>query len=257
MGLKDLFRNLGNVLDRNAPEILTGTAIVSLGVTIILVANESIKVNDSLNKTKTKLEKEDDENKRKEIKIDCAKEIAKICWPGAMSAVITGGCIIFSNRISTGKQKKLATMAGMAQASLLDCKSNVRNLLNDKQTEEFDCECAKEQLDAAEYVTHTGLGEDLCCESITGQVFYCDIDYILRRWHSMDDQMRMGDDVALNDWLYELNLEKSVIGDDHVWRYDLDRGWDTVGIVKRSILYKGRPCFYICYDRPPIVINHA
>lgn len=249
MNFKNILRIISSNAKRHSPELLTGAAVVGVIVSIRCAARAAIVVDEALDTAKEDIEAEPD--KEDEIKKDTAIVIVKECAKPVVSGAITIFCIISSNRISASRQVALASMCTASQSALLEYKTATKKVAGKKKAEDIDYEAYNEKIDDSA-ILNTGFGNDLCCEAITGQVFYSDINRVMSDWLALEETMLEGEDICVNDWLYDLKIEPSSVGDNLLWRIDKEKDRGVVHMNKKCIFTRsGKPCIYLEPDRPP------
>lgn len=188
MNIRGFGHNLVKGIKDNTSTILTCVSLVGLVGTVIFTAKAAPKVKDRLEereedlrdlyiKSNSMSEKELKAEKR-EIKIDAAKDIAKICTKPAIFVVLCAGGAI-------GAQiKNLSTIAGLSSAvAFYKNKSEVfeekaKEIIGEGKVTKIKDEIAKDKLDESLgdghfEITNTGYGNDLFLDKASGQFFIC------------------------------------------------------------------------------------
>ncbi len=194
MKIKGFGHNLVKGVKDNASTILTCVSLIGLVGTVIFTAKAAPKVKDRLDEReedlkdlylKENLTEEEIKKEKKEIKLDAAKDIAKICAKPAICVVLCAGGTI-------GAQiKNLSTIAGLSSAvAFYKNKSNVfeekaKEIIGEGKVTKIKDEIAKDKLDEALNdghfeITNTGYGNDLFLDKASGQFFICSMEALDR-----------------------------------------------------------------------------
>ena len=253
-----ILSNISDQAQKRSPELCAGFAITGVIISIITTYKQAPKIQRDLDMARDELEDCDrisDEYKR-EIKIQCAKDLARDGFPIVVSGGMTIGFIVLSNYISNRRQALLAGLLSTTQTALLDYQNAANEVIDDKHRQRIHDRIAERKVEEnppnPDYIQKTGEGTTLCLETITGQYFYSDIHRIKTKWIEFNEDLRVDVEKPLNDWLDELKIQRSDIGDDLVWVYDPEKNLRHVEMRETSALAAdSTPVFCIGYDRPP------
>lgn len=246
--------------DKNAPVILTAIAVVGVVSTAIAAVKASPKAEEVIDDAKdtisgVKQEADEkgwteDEVKQtvKEIKIDTAKELAKIYAPTIISGVGTITCIIGAQKLSLRRQAALAAAYNLTESTLREYQKKAREILGEKKEAEIQDYVAKRKLeknpmDDAKVVV-TGKGDYLCYDEISGRYFRSSSAKIQAAVNDLNFQLLNELRCTLNDFYQLLGLEEIGFGDE--------MGWDVDdGKLETYYSYQGDT-----YDEPCLVLNY-
>lgn len=246
--------NLKVFCDQHSQDILTGCAVAGLGICVYLAGKAGVKIADTIYEAKVELDESDPtEEEVKEIKVEATKKVIKYALPTAIAVIFTGTCIISSNRISASKQAAFAGIASSSLATTIDYRKKAREIFGKKKAAELDHEVCRDQVND-DTVIKTGRGTDLICEGITGQVIENDINYVRTKWNDICARLNDGEDVPLNDWLYDIGAELSSIGNQIIFNLDPDKDRRMIHLEETTMLTKnGKACIYLMYDHDPLM----
>lgn len=263
MNIKRLLYSGSKWLRKHSPEVFTGFALAGLGLTIVELDRVSPEAHRQLDMARDELEDIQEEIldpearkvQEKAIKKTCALELLKLYSRPGAAAITTGFCIIMSNHISRQRNAALVSFASMSQAALMDYQHHVHNIVGDEKAARIqnavDAEKVSEQIAEGD-IQNTGLGTDRILESITGQVFYSDIHIVHNSWIGIENRLKKGDDIDLNDWLSELHIELSEVGESMYWEYDPEHNKDIPTLNTIPVYSKdGLLCHKLVYSRKP------
>ena len=255
-GLVKVAKNLGGVISKNSPTILTGLAVGGLFTTAIFAVTATSKAEWLLNE---ELENRGlaivDQHGDKRFRDDFTRlEIAKITWkvyiPAACMGVATVACIIGSNSINQRRNAALATVYGLTEAAFREYKEKVVEAIGKskelKVRDEISGDHVKNISEDCEVVL-TGRGNVLCLDSF-GRLFRSDIEDIRRSINNVNQDFVNDRWISLNDWYYAIGLSETKYGDNMGW--DLDEGLMDVSFSSQ-LTEKNEPCLVLNYKITP------
>lgn len=258
MSLQGIINDILRYGDQHSQDILTGCAIAGLGLSVYLAGKAAVAISDILLDAKDDLDyleedgatEEDVEEAKNEVKKQVVKDIIKVSAGAAVMTFTTGICIIASNRVSASKYAGLAGIASISQTGLIDYRKKAREVLGQKKAGELDKAVYDGTFDERTAI-RTGRGDDLVQEAITGQLLYTDLNYVRNRWNDICADLHDGEDVTLNDWLYDLGAEQSGEGARIIFRLDPENGKRMIHLDETAVLTKGgKSATLISYDQP-------
>lgn len=241
---------------KQLPAVLTAGAMASLVTTIVLAFDEAPKAKDVLDAAKEELKRENiTPEEAKTIKRDAAKEIGKIVWPVALSAVLTGGFILGSHSVSVKRQAVVTAACTAAESALADYQGKVKDIFGKKKEQEVRDAINVDKLEAnpasKNYIIMTGKGDYTCYDAYTGRYFKSSIDKVKEAINNLNHQMTMGSEpyCSLNDFYDEIGLPEVPGGEDVGWK-------TTEGLIELSETYSkddlGDPCLVIDFLKRPL-----
>ena len=257
-------KNLGGIISKNSPTILTGIAVGGLVTTVIFAVRATPKAIEILEEYKN--ERCSDCMSRRGDK-ECAhcvdyslskKEVVKLTWklyiPAAAMGTVTIACIISSNSINQRRNAALATVYGLTETAFREYKEKVVETIGkNKELKVRDDICADHVTQnpvGRNEVIITGKGNVLCMDSLSGRYFRSDIDKVRKSINSLNEEMlgNIGMWISVNDLYDEIGLAHTAQGDMIGW--DLDQG--TIRISYSSQLTENEePCLVLNYEVQP------
>lgn len=257
-------KNLGGIISKNSPTILTGLAVCGLVTTVIFAVRatpKAIQILDAYRDERCSDCMSHPGDKECQHCIDSTipkKEVVRLTWklyiPAAAMGTVTIACIISSNSINQRRNAALATVYGLTETAFREYKEKVVETIGkNKELKVRDDICADHVAQnpvGRNEVIITGKGNVLCMDSLSGRYFRSDIDKIRRSINCMNEEMlsNIGMWVSQNDLYDELGLGHVALGDEVGW--DLDSG--TIKISYSSQLTEDEePCLVLNYDVRP------
>ena len=245
-GLSTFAKNLGGVISKNSPTILTGTAVVGFCTTVIFAVKATPKAL---------------------ILIDHQKEVVggetlkpweyvKITWkcyiPTAAVGAATIACIIGSNSINQRRTAALATVYGLTEAAFSEYKDKVVEIVGEKKERGVRDAIAKDRIDrdpiGNNEVIITKTGDALCYDVFSSRYFKSDIDKLKKVENVLNKQLLDEMYVSLNDFYHEIGLCGTKMGGDLGWSV-------TDGLINfyfsSHLASDGTPCLVIDSRQAP------
>lgn len=249
-GITKVTKNLGSIISKNSPTILTGLSVAGLVTTTILAVKATPKALMILENEREY--REDNDVTEPIAKMDAIKLTYKCYIPAAIMGAVTITCIVSANSISLRRNAALASVYSLTEATLKEYQSKVVETIGATKERTIKDEIAKDKItkDPVEgkEVILTGNGETLCYETISGRYFKSDIEKIRKAENKLNRDLLDDMFISLNDVFYELGLENTKMGDEVGWLTDDG----MFGFDFSSQLCKGGiPCLVIDYQRTP------
>lgn len=231
---------------KHSPELLTGCAVAGTVGTAILAAAATPEALRRVAKKKREL------GTGEITFIDKVKATWTVYIPTAISAAVTGACIIGSHSIQSKRNAALMAAYTLSEAALREYKDKALEVLNPKQVEEIRSGVAQDKANTQPFeetaALKTGYGDSLFYDTISGRYFYSDIERVKQTIHNLN--MRLFDEqfISQNELFDELGLPPTGGG------YEL--GWNAnnghIEAEYSAIIAKdGRPCITISYQVSP------
>lgn len=248
-------KNLGGILSKNSPTILTGLAVCGLVTTVIFAVRATPKAMELI-KEDSRLAHDGDPYAYSN------KEALKSAWkpyiPAAAMGVVTIACVIGSNSINQRRNAALATVYGVTEAAFREYKEKVVETIGKskelKLRDEISAEHVRRNPPNEENVILTGKGNVLCRDSFSGRYFRSDIEKIRRSINDLNKEFLngMGMWLGLNDVYYEFGLSETALGGLLGW--DLDQGLLDISFSSQ-VTENGEPCLVLNYEIVPKFCN--
>lgn len=230
MSVKEIVKNLGGVISKNSPVILTSLSCAGVFTTAILAVKSTPKAMRLIESKEYELTHDQEGVYHKPITLS-KRDIVKTTWkcyiPAAIVGTVTVGCIIGSNTISNRRNAALSALYTLSETAFREYQTKVvEEIGKTKETkirEEVVSDKIKNNPPSSTNVLLTGKGEVLCYDTFTGRYFKSDIEKIHQSINEIDRRLRDEMWVSLNDLYYELGLNVVDAGD--LMGFNVDKGW--------------------------------
>lgn len=246
MDLKRIAIEVGHILNKNAPTILTGIGVTSFVSTVVMAVKA----------TPTALEMIDAEKYRRKTDEDLPPvDVIKAAWkayiPTAINGVVGITCIIMSNTISLKRNAALAGLYSLTQTALREYQEKVVEIVGEKKATDIRDGIAQDKLNADPLT-----GKEVILLSSNGSLFY---DPLSARYFmsSMETIKKAINDFnyvlmtemyqTLNEFYYLIGLDGIDLGNNAGW--DVDHGLLDIKFSAK-IATDGRPCVVLDFDPP-------
>lgn len=240
-------KSIKGVLERHAPEILTGIGVAGMVTTTILAVKATPKACLLINDRKDELEVE---------KLS-ATELVKTTWKCYIPAAVTCGasiaCLVGASSVNYKRNAVLATAYKLSEAALSEYKDAVIETIGEKKEQSVRDKVAEERLKknsvSKSEVIVTGNGTTLCYDPVGNSYFKSNIQQIESAKNKLNSRMLSENYVSLNDFYDELGIGPTKLGDD--------LGWDIYkdGLVEiafsSQLAEDGTPCLVMDYSVAP------
>lgn len=236
-------------MEKNAPAILIGLAILSGGTAIVLAVKDTPKALKRI------------EDKKRETGVDklTPLETVKVTWPcyvpTALAFTFAAGCAVGSQSIHAKRHAALATAYKISETALVEYRDKVVETIGEKKEQTVRDKVAQEQIDKTPVnqreVIVTGKGTSLCLEPFTKRYFESDIETIRRAENKLNKKMLQSicGSTSLNDFYIEIGLDPvdEAIGYTLGWNADNQIDLD----IRPGMTPDERPCLVIGHYNPP------
>ena len=240
-------RSIKGVLERHAPEILTGIGVAGMVTSTVLAVKATPKACLLINDRKDELEVE---------KLPVT-ELVKTTWKCYIPAVVTCGasiaCLVGASSVNFKRNAALATAYKLSEAALSEYKDAVIETIGEKKEQSVRNKVAEERLKknpvSKSEVIVTGNGTTLCYDPVGNSYFKSNIQQIESAKNKLNARMLSENYVSLNDFYDELGIGPTKLGDD--------LGWDIYkdGLVEiafsSQLAEDGTPCLVMDYSIAP------
>lgn len=240
-------KNLGGVLSKNSPHILTGLGCAGLLSTAILTAKATPKA-------LLILEEEEVYRKRKGFIPLTKFEEAKLTWkcyiPAGVVGVATMGCIVGANTVNAKRNAALASLYALSETAFRDYKSKVVQEIGKTKETKIRDEVIKDHIakNPPGNVIVSGAGEVLCYDMLSGRYFMSSYETIRQKFNDLNYELRSEMRLDLNELYFALNLEPIELG--NLMGFDLEKG-QIEPVYSTQLDNTGKPCLVIDYDVYP------
>lgn len=251
-------KDVGAVISKRSPEILTGLAIAGGVSTVILAVKATPKAMQLLEEAEqSKRDVITDEGRIDIPEEECRltkKEVIKTAWKPYIPAAITGAisiaCVIGSRSVSARRNAALATAYQLSEAALSEYKDKVVETIGEVKEREIQEEIAKDRVEKhpvqVENIFETGKGDTLFLEYYSGRWFKSSINAVEAAKNTINARLNSYDYVSLNEFYEELGLAGTGLGNDLGW----NRYYDGL-IDVNTVNHNGAPYYVVSCSVQP------
>ena len=247
--IETIAKNLGGVISKNSPHILTGLGCAGLVSTAILTGRAT--------PVAMGLIEDERSYRKKEDFVDVTgMDKFKLTWKCYIPAGIVGltsiGCIIGANTINTKRNTALAALYTISETAFRDYKTQVVKQLGKAKDTAIKDGVAKEYIEKNPIddttIIFTGDGNVLCLDRLSGRPFMSSHEKIRQKVNDLNYDLMSENWLDLNVFYNMIGLDPIPLGDKV--GFDLDQG-KIDPIYSSQIDSKGRPCLIIDFDIYP------
>ena len=238
-----------NYLKGNAPELLTGLAVVGVGVTAYLTDRAARKASDTVVEMyaepgSTLYLEEPKEQLKQRVLVSIPHYT-----PAIVAGVVTVGCIISSNR--SGNKRTAAALAAysLTEKAFTEYKRHVVEEIGEKKEKAIRDKAAAERVaktyDSAAPVV-VGDGNVLCHEQYTDRYFMCEMETLRRAQNVVNHRAQTGGLTVcpLDDFYDEVGLPYTTNSGRVGWRAERLMELDFTSVLTGD----GKPCLSFSYN---------
>lgn len=258
MKLAPVVKTIGNFVERNSPQILTGLGVAGLVSTAIMTGRSAIKAHDTIRENERLLASSNDPDILSVLdELHERPWITKVKWtwkyyiPPVLMGATSIACIIGAQSVNTKRNAAIASLYSLTKSTLEDYQEKVREHLGENKEEKIRSEVAQKRLDdnpiSSSEVVFTGIGDHLVYDSYSGRYFKSDIEKIRRVVNDLNHDLMGVMWVPLNDLYCALGIPVVKMGDELGWTVD-----ELIDVKFSSrITENGEPCLVMDYDLTP------
>ena len=230
-------KNLGGVISRNSPAILTGLGCAGVLTTAILTGRATLRASEIL-----KMEAPDEQLP--------ATEIVKLTWKVFIPPVLVGAssiaCIIGANTINTHRNAALAALYSLSETAFREYKEKVVEEIGRNKELKVRDSIAQDRVTTNPVgdrtIIFTGNGEVLCYDALCDRYFKSSAEKIRQQVLELNEDLRNEMWLDLNDLYYAIGLPSTKLGDQV--GFDIDKGYIQVDYTG-TLTPEGQPCLSI------------
>lgn len=236
-------------MEKNAPAILIGLAILSGGTAIVLAVKDTPKALKRI------------EDKKQETGVDklTPLETVKVTWPcyvpTALAFTFAAGCAVGSQSIHAKRHAALATAYKISETALVEYRDKVVETIGEKKEQAVRDKVAQEQINKTPFipsdVIHTGKGSSLFLDPLSNRYFVSDKQILHAAENKLNKTMMQSicGSTSLNDFYVEIGLEPvdDAVGYNLGWNSDYQIDLD----IRPGESNDERPCFVVKHYNPP------
>lgn len=249
-------KNLGGIISKNSPYILTGLGCAGVVSTAILSAKatpRALQIIERETRCRTKEEYVDGEWRGAPF---TKRDIVQLTWKCYIPAGVVGaasiGCIIGANTVNMKRNAALASLYALSESAFRDYKAKVIKEIGKPKETKIRDEIAKDHISKNPpnngNMVLVGTGEVLCYDKLSGRYFTSTHETIRKVFNDLDYELRSEMRLDLNELYYALNLPPIDLG--RFVEFNLEKGQIEL-IPSTQLDPNGRPCLVIDYDVYP------
>jgi hypothetical protein len=245
VSVSTLWQSAKQGIDRNAPTILAGGAIVGVISTAYLAAKASFKAADIIHR----YEEDYDWPERPIEKLrEQARLVGSLYIPAGVSGVMTVGCIVGSSKISNRRTASAALAYSLVERTFGEYREKVVEQYGKTKEQAIRDEVAKDHVKRTtplpEGTVLAGSGHVLCCELYTRRYFNADMETLRRAQNEVNSKAMHHLYATLDDFYYILGLAQTSASGDLGWDSDklMELQFSTV------LTEDNRPCLAFDYN---------
>lgn len=241
MQIKTIISKGLNFVQKNQSTILTALGVAGLVSTAALTAQATVK---AVRKC---------DNYSEELSM---KERFLLTWRMYIPPILMGGvsiaCIIGAHSADAKRNAALAGLYAVTEETLQDYRGKVVEKIGEKKEEvlygEVEEELLKKNPPIKDRIIHTGCGDTLFYDKLSGRYFYSDMERIRKAENDLNQSMLFDFGwKSLNDFYCEIGIGEIGIGEDIGWTPD-----DLIRVKFSSQLADGTtPCAVIDLNAKP------
>jgi hypothetical protein len=234
MILSNLLGTTKTVLNKNSPAIMVGVAITGVIVTSYLSGKATLEAVDIIQ------ENEDlDRN-------DLLKKIAPVYIPTVVSGLLTIGCIIGSNRVSSKRAAAAYSVLALSERAFEEYKDKVTEKFGENKERAVRDEIAQDRVtnNPPNTTLITGTGSVLCCELFTGRYFNSDIETLRKAQNDINAKLVKDMYAPLSEFYYIVGLPTNSNAWNVGWESDKHMALEFTSVLSENNV----PCLAFDYN---------
>lgn len=250
--LTKITKNLGGLISKNSPHILTGLGCAGVLSTAILASKATPKALEII-------KEEEQYRQRKHLvamsKFDKIKLTWKCYLPAGVVGATTIGCIIGVNTVHVRRNAALASLYTLSESAFREYKTKVVQEIGKAKETKIQDEIAKEHIaknPSQGNIIFTGNGDVLCYDRMSGRYFESSYETIRQKVNDLNYRLRNEMRMNLNELYYELNLEPIELGD--LMEFNIEKGQIEPN-YSTQLSAEGKPCLVIDVQVYPMYVD--
>lgn len=240
-GVQKGLKNLGGVILKNSPVILTGLGCAGVLGTAILTGRATLKASEII-----KMEEE----KRNNDSIP-NKEIIRLTWKVFVPPIIMGttsiACIVGANSINASRNAALAALYSLSETALREYKDKVVEEIGRSRELKVRDSIAQDRVVNNpvddKTIIITGNGDVLCYDTLSDRYFKSSAEKIRQQVLELNESLRTEMWLSLNDFYYAIGLPSTKLGD--LMGFDMDKGYIQINYSSQLTPDNKEPCLVI------------
>lgn len=245
-------RDLGRMLSRNSPTILTAFSVAGMITTVLMAVKTTPRAIQLLEEDRELILKETGEEP---TKLDILKVIWKPYLPTVLMGSATIFCMISVNHIHLRRNAALLSLYSLAEKTLQEYQTKVVETIGRHKDDHIRADLAQEEIDrnpvSEKTIIITGKGDHLFFDGISGRYFRSDIEKMRKIQNDLNRDLLVNMYITLNDLYFEMGLEGIMLGGEIGWEVNnmLEFRFDS------KITKEGEPCIVLGYIVRPTTLK--
>jgi len=249
-------KNLGGLISRNSPHILTGFGCAGVLTTAILTGHSTLKAYRII-----QIEKENWNDSYAQVKYSRHNEmskmsIVKLTWKVFIPPVLMGAtsiaCIIGANSINNSRNAALAALYSLSETAFREYKEKVVEEIGRTKELKIRDNVAQDHVTnnpvGDRTIIITGNGDVLCYDALCDRYFKSSPEKIRQQVLDFNYELRSEMWLDLNDLYYHLGLPSTKLGKQMGFDIDkVEKGGARIDYTS-SLTPEGLPCLVIDTD---------
>jgi hypothetical protein len=227
----------------NSPEILTGVAIVGVGLTAYLTAKASFTACDVIRSDEEHGGTASDPKQRLKERF---KHTWKLYIPAGVSGLVTVGCIVGASKANANRTAAAVTAYSLTERAFSEYREKVVEEIGKNKEEKIRDAVAQDRLNKLPMgsVIVTGAGDVLCCETYTGRYFRSQMETLRKAQNDINAQIVQQLYVPLDEFYDLIGLPHTSDSDKLGW----NDGKQMELIFSTALSEKQEPCMTFAYN---------
>ena len=254
--IKNLFDKVLNFTKEHNPEIIVGLGVAGMMTSTVLAVKATPKALDIM------------EDKKADLGVTylTRKEIAQATWklyaPSIGVGLASAACIILGTSKSIKRNTALATVYALSESTLREYQTKAKEMFGEEKAAELDREVAKARVrkrevttivetEGSEYIHHTGNGDTLVYDTLSGRYFRSSMNSIESAVNSINKSLLNDYIMTLNEFYNELGVPTIGAGSLIGWKSDkelLEVSFES------DVDQNGNPYLVLSYKNRPIPV---
>ena len=245
-----ILKNLGGIITKNSPHLLTGLGCAGLVSTAIMTAKATPRALVILST------EEEYRDKKKIVPLSNFDKV-KLTWRCYIPAGIVGatamGCIIGANTINTKRNAALASLYAISESAFREYKTKVIEEIGKTKETKIKDEIIKDRIannpPNAGNIIISGSGDVLCYDYLSGRYFMSSYETIRQKINDLNYDLRSEMRLDLNSYYEAVGLPFIELG--NMVGFDLEKG-QIEAAYSTQLDTNGKPCLVIDLTVYPI-----
>ena len=242
-------KNLGGLISKNSPHILTGLGCAGLVSTAILTGKATPKA-------LMIIEEETNYRERKRMDALSKMDKVKLTWkcyiPAGVVGITSIGCIIGANTVNMKRNAALASLYALSESAFREYKTKVVQEIGKPKETKIQDEIAKDRIannpPPRDTTTIVGDGDVLCYDYQSGRYFRSSYEKIRQAANDLNYDLKTEMWIDLNDFYERLGLPPIPLG--NLMGFDIDKGY-LEPFYSTQLDPNGNPCLALGMDVYP------